>query len=102
MALNRPLPVLALMTMLAVPAAAQDHHGSIGQRAAAAMGFDQTLTAHHFMLFADGGAIDVSVRNRSDTKNRDAIRSHLAHVAALFADGNFGAPMQVHDRKDVP
>ena len=100
MALNHIL--LALVTTFTVPTAAQDDHRSIGERADATMGFDQTLTTHHFMLFTDGGAIDVSVRNPRDAKNRDAIRSHLAHTAVMFGDGQFTAPMQVHDRKDVP
>jgi hypothetical protein len=66
------------------------------------MGFDQELTTHHFLLFNDGGAIDVSVRDPSDTRNLDAIRSHLPHIAKMFGDGNFEAPMLVHDSKNVP
>src|SRR5690349_13469364 len=31
------------------------------KRGAAAMGFDQETTAHHFLLLPDGGAIEVSV-----------------------------------------
>jgi hypothetical protein len=69
---------------------------------AAVMGFDQEKTAHHFHLYADGGAIDVSVRDSADAKDRDAIRAHLPHVAAMFGEGNFEAPILVHGRKDVP
>jgi hypothetical protein len=82
--------------------ARQDHHASQDKRGAMVMGFDQALTAHHFLLFPDGGAIDVSVTDRSDVKNREAIRSHLPHIAIMFGDGNFEAPMLVHDSNNVP
>jgi hypothetical protein len=66
------------------------------------MGFDQRRTAHHFLLFKDGGAIDVSVKDAGDAKNREAIRSHLPHIATMFGSGNFDAPMLVHDSANVP
>ena len=66
------------------------------------MGFDQQRTAHHFFLFNDGGAIDVSVKEAGDTANREAIQSHLLHIAAMFGSGNFDAPMLVHDSTNVP
>jgi len=66
------------------------------------MGFDQDKTAHHFLLFEDGGAIDVSVKDAADAKNRDAIRAHLPHISIMFGEGNFEAPMLVHDSKAVP
>ena len=94
---------LALSLWLSHPIAArQDHHHGADQRGAKVMGFDQQLTSHHFLLFTDGGAIDVSVKNRSDVKNRNAIRAHLPHIVAMFGDGNFAAPMLVHDSKNVP
>ena len=66
----------------------------MGSKAATVMGFDQQRTAHHFFLFNDGGAIDVSVKEAGDTANREAIQSHLLHIAAMFG-GNFDAPMLV-------
>ena len=101
----RLVPVLCLLGSLAIPvslAAHQDHHGSSDKRAAMVMGFDQARTRHHFLLFNDGGAIEVSVNDAADTKNRDAIRSHLTHITMMFSDGNFDAPMLVHDSKNVP
>jgi len=80
---------------------AQNPHGSAHDRGATVMGFDQTATRHHFSLFADGGAIAVDT-NTKDTKERDAIRAHLSHIAVMFGTGNFDAPMLVHDTKDVP
>ena len=101
----RLVPVLCLLGSLSIPAplaARQDPHGSSDQRGAIVMGFDQARTTHHFLLFNDGGAIEVSVNDSADTKNRDAIRSHLPHIATMFGDGNFDAPMLVHDSTDVP
>ena len=80
----------------------QDPHQAMNDRGAMTMGFDQNKTAHHFYLYPDGGAIAISVKDLSDATDRDAIRSHLPHIAMMFADGQFDAPMLVHDTKDVP
>lgn len=95
--------VVGVITLGATTITARQHqHGSADQRAQAVMGFDQQRTSHHFLLFTDGGAIDVSVKDGSDGKNRDAIRSHLPHIAAMFGNGEFDAPMLVHDTQNVP
>jgi hypothetical protein len=78
---------------IAAPQHAQDHRGQ------AVMGFDQHKTTHRFSLYEDGGAIDVSVKDAGDHANRDAIRSHLPHIAQMFGAGNFDAPMLVHAQK---
>jgi hypothetical protein len=83
-------------------AARQDHHRSNDQQGAMVMGFDQARTTHHFLLFDDGGAIEVGVNDSADMENRDAIRSHLPQIAMMFGEGNFDAPMLVHDSKNVP
>jgi len=90
------------LLMLVLTAAFQDPHGAMNDRGAMVMGFDQNRTAHHFYLYEDGGSIDIAVKDAADAKDRDAIRSHLPHIASMFADGNFDAPMLVHDTKDVP
>ena len=74
---------------------------AINDRGAHVMGFDQDATVHHFRLHADGGSIDIAAKNRNDAANRDAIRSHLPHIAAMFGDGNFEAPMLIH-QANVP
>jgi hypothetical protein len=81
---------------------AQDPHQTMNDRGAMVMGFDQDKTAHHFYLYEDGGAIDTAVKDATDTKDRDAIRAHLPHIATMFGMGDFDAPMLVHDSKDVP
>jgi hypothetical protein len=80
---------------------AQTSHGT-NERGEMVMGFDQAKTAHHFLLYNDGGAIDIVVKSATDAKDLAAIRSHLPHIAMMFGDGNFDAPMLVHDTKDVP
>ena len=93
---------LAFVAMLAALSTAgtsqmsSQHHDAVDRRGAQIMGFDQQKTTHHFLLFEDGGAIDVAVKDPSDTANLDAIRSHLPHIATMFADGRFDAPMLVH------
>lgn len=90
--------VLAIAVLGAHPQA----QGVSQSHAAMAMGFDQDKTTHHFHLFTDGGAIDVSVKDAADAKNRDAIRAHLPHIAQLFQAGDFSAPMLVHQTAAVP
>lgn len=80
----------------------QDTHREMDHRGAMVMGFDQERTTHHFVLYQDGGAITITVNDIADVKNRDAIRSHLPHIATLFGTGRFDAPMIVHDSADVP
>lgn len=42
-------------------------------RADSAMGFDQSKTTHHFLLTKDGGAIEVSANDPSDSASRDQV-----------------------------
>jgi hypothetical protein len=95
--------MIATMTLLALaflgrPAQSPD----MQHRSDMVMGFDQAKTAHHFRLYTDGGAIEVGVRDEADAGNRDAIQSHLAHIAKMFSEGDFDAPMLVHDSTNVP
>jgi hypothetical protein len=72
------------------------HHREMMQRGAQAMGFDQERTIHHFLLYEDGGAIDVSVKEASDQANLQAVRTHLQEIAGLFKAGDFGKPALTH------
>src|ERR1700682_4134980 len=60
------------------------------------MGFDHMQTTHHFLLARDGGVIQVESNDANDKESGDQIRSHLRHIAMMFSDGNFNAPMLVH------
>src|SRR5215471_2049891 len=90
--------LLVLVSLVTGGALNQD----MSARGAMVMGFDQDKTAHHFYLYEDGGAIQIVVKDPADKTDLDAIRSHLPHIASMFADGDFDAPMLVHDTKDVP
>lgn len=78
--------------------ARSDHNAGVNARGDKVMGFDHEKTTHHFLLTAAGGSIEVTANRAEDNENRDAIRAHLAHIATMFADGNFEAPMLIHDR----
>jgi len=96
--------VLCLGLAVCLPAAlrAQEAHAchasKVDARGDQVMGFDHTKTTHHFVLTASGGTIDVSADDPDDAASRDAIRTHLEHIAGMFTRGNFEAPMLIHDR----
>ena len=87
---------LVLAVTLSAFSANQQATSQMNHRGAMVMGFDQDKTAHHFYLYADGGAIDVSVKDAADKTNLEAIRAHLPHIVTMFSEGNFDAPMLVH------
>ena len=72
------------------------HHRDMLTRGAQAMGFDQERTVHHFLLYENGGAIDVAVKEASDHANLHAVRQHLQEIAGLFKAGDFGKPALTH------
>jgi hypothetical protein len=72
------------------------HHADVQKRGDQVMGFDHEKTTHHFRLTRDGGAIEVEANDPKDTSSRDQIRQHLSHIAQMFADGDFMAPMLIH------
>ena len=61
-----------------------------------AMGFDQDKTVHHFPITADGGAVEVDVKDAADESSRSAVRTHLKHIADAFAKGDFSKPLLTH------
>jgi hypothetical protein len=75
-----------------------DHHAAVDARGDKVMGFSHETTVHHFRLYDDGGAIEVESLKTDDTSTRDQIRGHLRHIATMFAQGNFQAPMLIHDQ----
>jgi hypothetical protein len=101
------IAVVAAAAWLSVSAGAQQpqqaqphdhdaHHRDMLTRGAQAMGFDQERTVHHFLLYEDGGAIDVAVKEASDHANLHAVRQHLQQIAGLFKAGDFGKPALTH------
>ncbi len=75
-----------------------DHTTMVMQNGERAMGFSQTATTHHFLLMADGGAIQVEANDSSDTLDRDRIRTHLTEIAKQFGAGIFTTPFAVHGK----
>lgn len=78
--------------------AASQHQADVEKHGDEAMGFPHDKTTHHFRLYSDGGAIEVTVNDRQDSQNMQAIRSHLTHIATMFSNGEFSIPMFVHDQ----
>jgi len=101
----RTMRVLVVATVMALsaqaqqksaPTAAPEDHCAMMKRGDQAMGFSHEKTTHHFRLFEDGGAIEVSANDPKDTASRDEIRQHLSHITQMFAAGNFDVPMLIH------
>lgn len=96
----RTLPLLlslAILTRLANaqqnPSPEQDkHREDVVKRGEHVMGFSHEAATHHFRLFNDGGEIDVRANDPKDKASIDQIRTHLGHIAKMFALGNFNAP----------
>jgi len=76
----------------------EQHQADVEKHGDEAMGFPHDATTHHFRLFPDGGAIEVTVNDSSDNQNIQAIRSHLTHIATMFSNGDFSVPMLVHSQ----
>ena len=61
------------------------------------MGFSHDATTHHFHLLKDGGEIVVTANDPNDKASIEQIRMHLSHIVSMFSNGNFNAPMLIHD-----
>ena len=61
------------------------------------MGFSHDATTHHFHLLKDGGEIVVTANDPNDKASIEQIRTHLYHIVGMFSNGNFNAPMLIHD-----
>jgi hypothetical protein len=77
---------------------ASQHQADVEKHGDEAMGFPHDKTTHHFRLYSDGGAIEVTANDSNDSQNMQAIRSHLTHIATMFSNGEFSIPMFVHDQ----
>ena len=73
-----------------------EHRHQVEQNGDKAMGFSHEKTTHHFLLRAHGGVIQVDANSAEDRESREQIQSHLAHIATMFAAGDFNTPMLVH------
>lgn len=57
----------AVLLMASAVLAQDDHHGAVEKRGDHVMGFSHEKSTHHFRLFADGGAIEVTANDPKDT-----------------------------------
>jgi hypothetical protein len=74
------------------------HRADVETRGDQAMGFPHDKTTHHFRLYADGGAVEITVNEAKDSQKIQALRIHLAHIATMFSKGDFSIPMFIHDQ----
>ena len=74
------------------------HHQDVADKGDHVMGFSHDKATHHFRLYADCGAIEVQVNDAKDTATRDAIQGHFSHIAKMFAEGDFTAPILIHSQ----
>ncbi len=88
--------IVAMLASIAIAAQQAPHPSTLDERGAHVMGFDQQKTTHHFHLYPDGGAIDVSANDPDDQADIKAARAHLPHIANMFGEGDFSAPVLVH------
>jgi hypothetical protein len=88
------------MTLLFLLALVQhpthDHNAEVKRRGDAVMGFSHENTTHHFRLRHDGGEIEITANDAADAESAAEIRGHLTHIAQMFRDGNFTAPILIH------
>src|SRR6185312_1052358 len=87
--------ILSVATLVIVYAQ-EPKHEQMNQRGDHVMGFDHTKTTHHFLLQELGGSIEVTANRSDDVESSEQIRMHLRHIARMFAEGNFKAPMLIH------
>ena len=73
------------------------HRAVVESHGDQAMGFPHDKATHHFRMMSDGGTIEITANDPNDRPNTGAIRSHLTHIAIMFANGDFSTPMFVHD-----
>jgi hypothetical protein len=73
-----------------------DHHADVDSRGDQVMGFDHEKTTHGFRLTPRGGVIEVVTNDPRDKESREAIQAHLEHIAKMFAEGDFEAPLLIH------
>lgn len=84
--------------MHAKHSASAQHRADVEKHGDEAMGFPHNKTTHHFRLYSDGGAVEVTANDAHDATNTEAIRSHLKHIATMFANGDFSTPMFIHSQ----
>jgi hypothetical protein len=96
--------VVLLFTLASISVAQQPsapnqstRQNGVPERGDHVMGFSHDATTHHFHLLKDGGEIVVTANDPNDKASIEQIRTHLYHIVGMFSNGNFNAPMLIHD-----
>jgi hypothetical protein len=89
--------ILLITAILSQNPQASNPQQGVVERGDHVMGFSHEKTAHHFLLYPNGGEINVSASDPGDKGSIEQIRTHLGHISRMFASGNFKAPMLIHD-----
>jgi len=92
----RPGFLLFAILLFQNPQTSSQQQGVI-ERGDHVMGFSHDKTTHHFLLYVNGGEINVAANDAGDKASIDQIRTHLGHIVSMFSAGNFNAPMLIHD-----
>ena len=74
------------------------HMQEMNARGDKAMGFSQTAATHHFVLLRDGGYVQATANDATDSKTVEQIRMHLMDIKKKFAAGDFSAPELTHGK----
>ncbi len=83
------------------PSASDSRHEEVAQKGSAVMPFDLMKTTHFFDDDASGGIETITANDRSDSRQVELIRSHLAKESERFARGDFSDPAAIHGA-DMP
>src|SRR6266567_3643991 len=98
---SKVLLLATILPFLARAATAQSHECShsagVDRRGDHVMGFDHEKTLHHFRLTKTGGSIEAEAKDAADAESREQIRMHFVHIAKMFSEGDFEAPMLIHE-----
>ena len=76
----------------------EKHHQDVAEKGDHVMGFSHEKSTHHFRLYSDGGAIEVTANDAGDAPTREAIQGHFSHIVKMFAAGDFTAPVLIHSQ----
>jgi hypothetical protein len=87
---------LALLLGTTLPQSPDHQHDEMTRRGDAVMGFSHRTTTHHFRLRSTGGEIEATAKDPNDEESVSQIRGHFLHLARMFGEGTFTAPILIH------
>jgi len=64
-------------------------------------GHEMDNTVHHFYLYEDGGAMDLSVKEKTDKAGLETVRMHLTEMAKMLGHGT-AEMMTAHEAHAMP